>query len=166
MSKEYEIKTKMKQEQLLQLKVQLLLAYDLKIVIYWGEGGLIFGWRGEGNKNLAVEGSLLGEYSSWWLRDGGIIKFLAGEGGDYSPYPSPVGKTMQSNFGLSQVLGSILGPQIFLVRFTSCKLLDIVPSYLPMQFKGKLMNQVQTWENGKRINFGPAKFFFQELYIY
>ena len=105
---------------------------------------MIFGWRGEGNKKLALEGSLLGEHSSWWLGDGGIIKFLAGEGRDYSPYSSPVGKTMQPNFGLSQVLGSILGPQIFLVRFTSCKLLDFVPSYLPMQFKGKLMNQVQT----------------------
>ena len=82
---------------------------------------LIFGWRGEGNKNLAVKGSLLGEHSSWWLGDGGIIKFLAGEGGDFSPYPSPVGKTMQPNFGLSQVLGSILGPEIFLVSFTSYK---------------------------------------------
>ena len=126
-----------------------------------GVGWSIFGWRGEGSKKLALEGSLLGEHSAWWLGEGGIIKFLAGEGRDYSPYSSPVGKTMQPNFGLSQVLGSILGPQIFLVGFTSCKLLDFVPSYLPMQFKGKLMNQVQTWENGKRINFGPAKFFFK-----
>ena len=31
--------------------------------------------------------------------------------------------------------------------------LDIVPSYHPMQFKGKLMNQ--TWGKSKKPNFGP-----------
>ena len=31
--------------------------------------------------------------------------------------------------------------------------LDIAPSYHPLQVKGKLINQ--TWENGKKPNFGP-----------
>ena len=35
---EYEIKTKMEQEQRLQLKILFLLAYNLKIVIKWGGG--------------------------------------------------------------------------------------------------------------------------------
>ena len=32
-------------------------------------------------------------------------------------------------------------------------MLDIVPSYHPMQYKEKLMGQ--TWENSKKSNFGP-----------
>ena len=36
-SKEYEIKTKMDQEQWLQLKMLFLLGYNLKIVVQWGE---------------------------------------------------------------------------------------------------------------------------------
>ena len=37
MSKEYEIKTKMVQEQWLQLKMLFLLGYNLKKFIYWEE---------------------------------------------------------------------------------------------------------------------------------
>ena len=40
-SKEYQSKTKMVQEQWLQLKMQLLLGYNLKIVIQWGENWLV-----------------------------------------------------------------------------------------------------------------------------
>ena len=36
-SKEYEIKTKMEQEQWLQLKKLFLFGYNLKIVLWWGE---------------------------------------------------------------------------------------------------------------------------------
>ena len=42
------------------------------------------------------------------------------------------------------ISGPILGPQIFFQEFYLYEL-DIVPSYHPMQFKIKLMNQ--TWEN-------------------
>ena len=38
-SKEYEIKTKMEQEQWLQLKMLFLLGYNMKIVAQWREGG-------------------------------------------------------------------------------------------------------------------------------
>ena len=53
------------------------------------------------------------------------------------------------------ILGPILAhlTQIFFCGFYHYYQLDIVPSYHPMQFKGKLMNQ--TWENGKKPNFGP-----------
>ena len=37
-------------------------------------------------------------------------------------------------------------------RFHLYYFLDIVPTYRPMQFKEKLMNQ--TWENKKKPNFG------------
>ena len=52
MSTEYEIKTKMEQEQWLQLKVLFLLGYNQLlfsggIVFRWGgEGGIFSGWRG------------------------------------------------------------------------------------------------------------------------
>ena len=36
-SKEYEIKTKIEQEQCPQLKMLFLLGYNLKIIVYWGE---------------------------------------------------------------------------------------------------------------------------------
>ena len=36
-------------------------------------------------------------------------------------------------------------------------MLDIVPSYNPVQYQGKLM--MQTWENGENPNFWPPKFF-------
>ena len=41
MSKEYKIKTKMEQEQWLQLKIMFLLGYNLKIVIWWGDWYLV-----------------------------------------------------------------------------------------------------------------------------
>ena len=53
MSKEYEIKTKMEQEQWPQLKMLFLLGYYLKIVI--GREELTFGWAG-GDKNLVGAG--------------------------------------------------------------------------------------------------------------
>ena len=46
-----------------------------------------------------------------------------------------------------------LGPQNFFHGFYFYQQLDNVPSYHPMQFLGKLMNQ--TSENGKKPNFGP-----------
>ena len=44
-------------------------------------------------------------------------------------------------------LGSNFFPEFYLYQ-----LLDSVLSYYPMQFKGKLKNQ--TWQNGKKTNFG------------
>ena len=58
-SKEYEIKTKMEQEQWLQLKILFLLGYNLKTVVWWGDWYLVR-WR-----------SLLGEI------------FLGGEGANF-----------------------------------------------------------------------------------
>ena len=59
MSKGYDSKTKMEQEQWLQLKMLFLLGYNLKVVIqlgeinfWWGGGG---GGRGGGNTNLMEE---------------------------------------------------------------------------------------------------------------
>ena len=43
-----------------------------------------------------------------------------------------------------------LDPQFFFHKFYQ---LDIVSSYHPIQFKGKLMNQI--WENGKKHNLMP-----------
>ena len=40
----------------------------------------------------------------------------------------------------------------FFPEFYLYQLLDSVLSYYPMQFKGKLKNQ--TWQNGKKTNFG------------
>ena len=37
-------------------------------------------------------------------------------------------------------------------------MLDIVLSYNPVQYQGKLM--MQTWENDKKLNFGSQIFFF------
>ena len=47
----------------------------------------------------------------------------------------------------------ISGPKFFFREFYFYQL-DIVPSYHPMQFKGKLMDQ--TWENGEEPNFWPV----------
>ena len=44
-------------------------------------------------------------------------------------------------------------PPKFFCGFYLYWYLDIVRSYHPMQFQGKIMNQ--TWENGKKPNFGP-----------
>ena len=41
----------------------------------------------------------------------------------------------------------------FFCEFYLYLMLDIALSYHPTQFKGKLMNE--TWENGKKRNFGP-----------
>ena len=70
-------------------------------------------------------------------------------------------------------LAQIWAPKIFL-RVLALLLVDIVPSYHLMQFRGKLINQ--TWENGKKPNFGPEfgpfwpKFspqkFFRGFYLY
>ena len=46
-------------------------------------------------------------------------------------------------------------------------MLDIVPSYNPAQYQGKLM--MQTWENGKNTNFKPnvaLPIFFREFSLY
>ena len=62
-------------------------------------------------------------------------------------------------------LAQIWASQIFFASFIST---NIVPSYHPIKFQGKLMDQ--TWENGKKPNFGfdfgpfspkfaPPKFF-------
>ena len=48
-------------------------------------------------------------------------------------------------------LGPNFGPNNFLQLLTL--LVDIIPSYHPMQFKEKLMSQI--WENHKKPNFGP-----------
>ena len=53
------------------------------------------------------------------------------------------------NFGLSD---QDLGCQIFFSGFYLCQYLHIIPSYHPMQFKRKLINQ--TCEYGKKPNFG------------
>ena len=45
-------------------------------------------------------------------------------------------------------IAPIFGPQNFFQDIYFYELLDIVTSYHPMQFKGKLMNQ--TWENDKK----------------
>ena len=45
------------------------------------------------------------------------------------------------------------GCQSFFRVFYLYQMLYIVESYHCMQFQGKLMNQ--TWENGKKTNFGP-----------
>ena len=60
---------------------------------------------------------------------------------------------------------------VFLLLVSHC---SNVPSYHPMQFKGKLT--YQTWENGEKPNFGPnfgpfgpnsgSQFFFREIYFY
>ena len=44
------------------------------------------------------------------------------------------------------------GPQKSFWQVLPLLVVDIVPSYYPMQFKGKLINQ--TWENDKKPNFG------------
>ena len=49
-------------------------------------------------------------------------------------------------------IAPIFGPQNFFQDIYFYELLEIVTSYHPMQFKGKLMNQ--TWENSKKPNFG------------
>ena len=62
-SKEYEIKTKMEQEQCLLLKMQFLLfllGYNLEIVAYCGDWLLV-----RGNKNL-VGGSTGGIFAGGW----------------------------------------------------------------------------------------------------
>ena len=52
------------------------------------------------------------------------------------------------------ILDLIFGPPPkSFCEFYLYQLLDIVTSYHPMQFKGKLINQ--TWENAKKYNFGP-----------
>ena len=53
------------------------------------------------------------------------------------------------------MLGPILGPppSKFFCGFYLHYMLDIVASYYRMEFQEKLMKQ--TWENGKKISFGP-----------
>ena len=48
--------------------------------------------------------------------------------------------------------GQNVGPQNLFCGFYLHWYLDIVPSYQPMQFLGKLLNQ--TWRNDKKPNFG------------
>ena len=55
-------------------------------------------------------------------------------------------------FEKTLILGPVSDPKFFFRDFYLYKL-DIVPSYHPIKFKGKLMNQF--WENGKTPNFGP-----------
>ena len=72
------------------------------------------------------------------------------------------------DFGL---FGPNLGPQLFFFfcKFYLYQYLDILLSYHPIQFKGKLMNQ--TWENGKKPHFGPdfglfwSKFGTQKFFV-
>ena len=68
LSKEYEIKTKLEQEQWLQLKLTFLLVYNLKIVIQWGEltfgGGEVY-W-GERRQSFSRWGGNE-QIFSWWL---------------------------------------------------------------------------------------------------
>ena len=72
-SKEHDIKTKMEQEQWIQLKMLYLLGYNLKIVIWWG-----------GGDKYLVRGESTG---------GKMSKFSAG--GGPPPIPSsPAGKTL------------------------------------------------------------------------
>ena len=77
MSNEYEIKTKVEQEQLLQLKILLLLGYTLSCCL--GGDQLLVGEIKFGG------GSLLG----------GMSKFSAGRGGTPPPFP-PVRKILNS----------------------------------------------------------------------
>ena len=49
------------------------------------------------------------------------------------------------DFGLSS---PNVGPQFFFGKIYLSYSLEIVPTYHPMQFKGKPMSQ--TWENGKK----------------
>ena len=76
-SKEYQMKTKMVQEQWLQLKMMFLLGYNLKTVIKWDDSLL----TGEGNQNLVERRSLL----EWIFPGGGMRKFSASRGGDCPP---------------------------------------------------------------------------------
>ena len=87
-TKEYEIKTKMEQEQWLQLRMLFLLGYNLKIVVWWGREGIDF-WLG---------GSFLGgvEWANFQLV-GGLL---------FSPHPL-VGKTLYG-------LGKFVGPYVFM----------------------------------------------------
>ena len=79
-SKEYEIETKMEQEQWLQLKMLVLLGYNWNIFAQW--------WGG-GRKNLVGRRVFYGQI---FLDGEGMSKFLAG-GRDSPPF-SPVGKTL------------------------------------------------------------------------
>ena len=78
-SKEYQMKTKMVQEQWLQLKMMFLLGYNLKTVIKWDDSLL----TGEGNQNLVERRSLL----EWIFPGGGMRKFSASRGGGLPPIP-------------------------------------------------------------------------------
>ena len=61
-SKEYEIKTKMEQQQWLQLKMLFLLGYNLKIVAYWGENWHFWGEKAGRGIKIWWGGSLLGGF--------------------------------------------------------------------------------------------------------
>ena len=80
-SKEYEVKAKMVQEQWLQLKMTLLLGYNLKNFIQLGEGNQLLVER---EWNL-VEGSLLGGI---FRSEGGWRIF-----GWWAPHPHQYGKS-------------------------------------------------------------------------
>ena len=66
-----------------------------------------------------------------------------------SPHPPPLPKIFKGVFPLLVIRQcSKLSFYSISRKSNKPKYLDIVPSYVPMQFKGKLMNQ--TWENNKR----------------
>ena len=76
--KEYRRKIKMVQEQRIQLKIKILLAFNMKIVY-------------QCDRNEPLVGEVYGGYYSWWERDEWIFVQWARD----SPIP-PVQKTMLS----------------------------------------------------------------------
>ena len=71
----------------------------------------------------------------------------------------------KTNFGPNfSPFGQDLGSPNYFHGFYLSWYLDIVPSYHPMQFTRKLMNQI--CQNGKKPNFGPPNFFLRVLPFY